>query len=278
MSTYNKKFTERFSNKYQLVLRNVDSFSEKVSYPFHYFTLLMLIITWFGLNFGMGLWLAKGALGKWMNPVYLETENQKKIMDLVSTVDQFNQKLQLQDQYIATLQKLIADPDHHTPIPIAQTETSDKGENYNPTSIDQTINQQAQNESAILIPPPTKGLWMAPINGMITEKFNKSNAHYGIDIVAKDNTSIKAIANGIVILADWSVETGWIIAIQHDTNDVSIYKHCAILFKKIGHVVKTGDVIALMGNSGEISTGPHLHFELWKNGQAQNPEDFINFH
>ena len=117
----------------------------------------------------------------------------------------------------------------------------------------------------------------APIKGLITDKFDIQKEHYGIDVVAPENEAIKASLPGTVILSSWTTETGYTIAIQHENDLISFYKHNSVLLKRIGETVLAGDVIALIGNSGELSTGPHLHFELWHKGKAINPEHHILF-
>lgn len=117
----------------------------------------------------------------------------------------------------------------------------------------------------------------APIKGMISDKFNIQKEHYGVDVVAPENEAIKASLPGTVILANWTTETGYTIAIQHENELISVYKHNSVLLKKVGEIVKSGDVIAIIGNSGGLSTGPHLHFELWHKGKAINPEHHILF-
>ena len=117
----------------------------------------------------------------------------------------------------------------------------------------------------------------APIKGLITDKFDIQKEHYGIDVVAPENEAIKASLPGTVILSSWTTETGYTIAIQHENDLISFYKHNSVLLKRIGETVLAGDVIAIIGNSGELSTGPHLHFELWHKGKAINPEHHILF-
>lgn len=116
-----------------------------------------------------------------------------------------------------------------------------------------------------------------PLSGVITSKFDLSEKHYGIDIVASHNEAIKATLEGTVIYADWTLETGNVIAIQHKRNLISVYKHSAVLLKKEGDLAKAGEPIAIAGQSGELATGPHLHFELWYNGTPVNPEEYIIF-
>ena len=116
-----------------------------------------------------------------------------------------------------------------------------------------------------------------PVKGYITQKYEPNKDHYGIDIVAKDKESVKSALDGTVIMADWTSETGYVIAVQHQYNLVSFYKHNSVLLKKVGNFVKAGDAIAIIGNSGEMSSGPHLHFELWKDGVPINPELYMVF-
>ncbi|MBN2350157.1 MAG: M23 family metallopeptidase [Bacteroidales bacterium] len=116
-----------------------------------------------------------------------------------------------------------------------------------------------------------------PLKGMVTNSFNTKSNHYGTDIVAPPNSIVKATLEGTVIIATWTLETGYVIQIQHENDLLSIYKHNAELLKKEGEYVNVGEPIAIMGNSGELTTGPHLHFELWYKGKSLNPENLISF-
>ncbi len=119
--------------------------------------------------------------------------------------------------------------------------------------------------------------FFTPLKGNITSVFNVKANHYGVDIVAAKNEPVKATLDGVVIISDWTADNGYTLSIQHTNNLISVYKHNSILYKKVGNFVKAGDVISVVGNTGELSKGPHLHFELWYNGIAVNPKDFINF-
>lgn len=103
-----------------------------------------------------------------------------------------------------------------------------------------------------------------PLSGQVSASFSLAKKHYGTDIIAPKNTPIRAVADGFVVSSDWTLETGNTIAIQHANNVVSFYKHNSSLLKKTGEKVKTGEAIAIIGNTGEQTTGPHLHFELWQ--------------
>jgi len=115
------------------------------------------------------------------------------------------------------------------------------------------------------------------VEGVVSSKFNLSNNHFGIDIVAGPNEVVKSTLDGTVIISAWTIETGYVIQIQHAANIISAYKHNARPLIKQGDRVKAGDAIAIVGNSGELTSGPHLHFEIWQNGTPVNPEDYIFF-
>jgi murein DD-endopeptidase MepM/ murein hydrolase activator NlpD len=129
--------------------------------------------------------------------------------------------------------------------------------------------EKAQSKVSVVLFPPVKG--------SITEKFSTKSRHYAVDVALAKNTPIKTILNGTVIFADWTPSTGNVIIIRHNNGFISIYKHAASLTKSQGDVVRTGEVIALAGSTGQESTGVHLHFELWKDGYAIDPTQFIEF-
>nr|WP_306444696.1 peptidoglycan DD-metalloendopeptidase family protein [Odoribacter splanchnicus] len=116
-----------------------------------------------------------------------------------------------------------------------------------------------------------------PVEGIVTQSFNEKKRHYGTDIVAKANAKVAAVLDGVVIFTDWTVKTGYVIQVQHTNDLISVYKHNSILLKKQGDYVRAGEVLGVVGNTGEESSGPHLHFELWRAGNPLNPENFIKF-
>jgi len=116
-----------------------------------------------------------------------------------------------------------------------------------------------------------------PVKGIVTNHFNLSADHFGVDLVSDPNARICTVLEGTVIFSGWTLETGYVMYIQHDADLVSVYKHNAELLKTTGDKVKAGEAVAIIGNSGELSTGPHLHFELWHRGNAINPEQYIDF-
>ena len=116
-----------------------------------------------------------------------------------------------------------------------------------------------------------------PVKGTISHEFNAREKHYAIDIVTSKDAPVKSAADGTVIFSEWTTQTGYVIIIEHSNNLISVYKHNSQLLKEQGSLVKTGEVIATAGNTGELSTGPHLHFELWSDGYPIDPTNFIDF-
>lgn len=116
-----------------------------------------------------------------------------------------------------------------------------------------------------------------PLKGVVVNKFGETQGHYGVDIVAKPGSRVSAVLDGTVIFTGWTVETGYVIQVQHSNNLISIYKHNESLLKEMGENVQAGEAIANVGNSGELTTGPHLHFELWYNGVPLDAEQYMSF-
>ena len=122
-----------------------------------------------------------------------------------------------------------------------------------------------------------ENVFFAPLSGMVSQDFDSNSKHFAIDIVAKIGTPVKAVADGTVIFSEWTTGTGYVIIVKHAKNFVSVYKHNGTLLKEQGDFVKSGEVIATVGSTGELTTGPHLHFELWSGGYPVNPTTFIDF-
>ena len=145
------------------------------------------------------------------------------------------------------------------------------------TNLSATKNESLFREKIEYLSDNQEPLFSPPIIGEITELYSIDDKHFGVDIVSKENEKITSIASGIVLMSDFTKDGGLVICIQHEMGFVSIYKHNSKLLKNKGDYVNTGDPIAVIGNTGELSYGAHLHFELWENGESVDPLDYINF-
>lgn len=120
-------------------------------------------------------------------------------------------------------------------------------------------------------------LYFAPLSGVVSGAYDPAVGHLAIDIAAAEGTGVKAITDGTVLHAEWSANTGYNLVVVHQGETVSVYKHNGVIFKKQGDTVTAGEIIASVGNTGELSSGSHLHFELWKQGKPVNPQQYIKF-
>jgi murein DD-endopeptidase MepM/ murein hydrolase activator NlpD len=143
------------------------------------------------------------------------------------------------------------------------------------------LQQEQFNLSVNPTTTPRRGvsnlLFFPPLKGVTTGTFDVATGHYGIDVVGKANSRISSALDGTVIFSEWTMETGYVIMVQHDQNITTVYKHNAELLKKQGDRVRSGEAIAIMGNSGKETTGPHIHFEIWIDGVAVNPAEYVSF-
>ena len=219
-------------------------------------------------------------------PGYPDSELQQMISNNIHMVDSLEYELQMRDRYFESIKNIMDGKD-----PVNYQNPQDTIINYE--DIDFSISKEdselretiAKEEMYSLSEPVEESQstdigkihFYPPIKGIVTSGFDISKNHFGTDIVAKANQVVSSCLAGTVISSTWSVENGYVIQIQHKDNLISAYKHNSELLKKTGTYVKAGEAIAIIGNSGENTTGPHLHFELWHDGTALNPEDYIDF-
>lgn len=122
-----------------------------------------------------------------------------------------------------------------------------------------------------------KTLLFSPVRGVISDRFDAKNGHFGLDLATKPKEHILSVAAGTVILVDFSITSGNVISVQHHGNIISTYRHASKILKKVGDKVSSGEAIAIVGSTGTLSTGVHLHLEIWKDGEAVDPETLIVF-
>jgi hypothetical protein len=200
-------------------------------------------------------------------------------------LDSLELELGRRDLYIENLNRIISGQ-----APVNYDNLSDTNRNYDDINFSRSTEDSAlrqrfhekerfglNEERKTKVSGISQIQFFTPVKGLVTNSFATADNHYGTDIVTNANEIVKATLDGTVIMASWTLETGWVIQIQHQSNLISVYKHNAELLKRVGDYIKVGEAIAIVGNSGELTTGPHLHFELWYNGIPLNPEDYVSF-
>tara|TARA_B100001250_G_scaffold44213_1_gene34773 strand:+ start:2595 stop:3464 length:870 start_codon:yes stop_codon:yes gene_type:complete len=209
-----------------------------------------------------------------------------ELIELMLKVDSLEYDLQLKSQYMMVVNKIMAGEVVDSLI-VLENDSSIIFQNLdlNPSKEDSVLRRLVESEDLYNIPVSYKAsrssledfVFFKPIEGIVTSYFDVGEKHFGIDVVTNANASVKATLDGVVIFADWSVAGGHTILIQHPENIVSVYMHNSSITKSNNDLVKAGEVIGVVGNSGELSSGPHLHFELWQNGSPINPVEYIDF-
>lgn len=288
-----KSMIKNLSDKYRLVFLDNESFEEKgaivlskLSIAVYFlFSLIVLIALVFIL-------ISVTSLKEWI-PGYPDTVEQEllktKYIDDIVKLTELENKIASNKLYYANLEKVLkGDFVNDSLLSDSFSFYKDTSSiNFSTSSSDsmlrKKISEREKYDISIIDQIGIKDdnlkgiLFFSPLIGEITNQFNLKNGHIGIDIIASKNEAVKSVLEGTVLFSDWTPENGHIIQVQHNRNLISIYKHNSVLLKTTGDRVSAGEPIAIVGNSGSLSTGPHLHFELWYNGVPLDPEKFIVF-
>jgi murein DD-endopeptidase MepM/ murein hydrolase activator NlpD len=217
-------------------------------------------------------------------PGYPDAKQRQMMVETALKVDSLEIELAKRDEFFKGIKAIVSGgvPQDNNVIDTSTESYDVSFTNYNHDSVFQD-NLLAEQTSLSIQNNTRKKTELSqmhfyvPVKGIVTNHFNFSTDHFGVDLVSDPNARISAILEGTVIFSGWTLETGYVMYIQHEADLVSVYKHNAELLKSTGDKVKAGEAVAIIGNSGELSTGPHLHFELWHRGNALNPEQYIDF-
>lgn len=290
-----RKFMEKSRENYRLVVMNNETFEEVGSYKLSPFRIYLAIGGSIALV-AVLVWalIVLTPLKRYI-PGYGNIQEYKEAVRLTKELEEIKSELEAQTQYTDNFRKILVGEIDEVEGQVDEVEAEEIPDSLlNVERIredellrkEMELNEQLEERNARSRNPVAGGntisleklYFIPPISsGIISEGYAPDKKHFGIDVMAPKNTPIQAIMDGYVFTADWTLETGNTIGIQHANNLISFYKHNSALLKKSGSYVKAGEVIAIIGNTGTLSSGPHLHFELWHNGKAINPENFIIF-
>ena len=278
-----RSLMSRLRNKYRFSIMNDQTYKEVVRFRASWFNLiiafggfallLILLVT---------LLIAFTPIREFI-PGYPDGNTRKGYISNALKVDSLETQMAIWQRYYENIAIILNDG--QPPAININPDTGRKYKNldFSKSIEDSLLRQEIESENMYNIAvsningPENNVFFLTPINGVVINHYNPLQNHYGIDLVAQPNEVVLAIADGTVLLASWAIETGHTMAIQHKNGYISFYKHNSKLLKRQGERVKAGESIAIIGNSGELTTGPHLHFELWHDCTPLDPAKFIHF-
>jgi murein DD-endopeptidase MepM/ murein hydrolase activator NlpD len=279
-----RKLKQKLTHKYRLVIMNDETYEERISLKLSLlnvfvvggvFSFLLIFVTTFLITF---------TPIKEFIPGYGSTELRIKATKLTLKTDSLKRKLAVIENYTRFIGPILSGKMKGEEIDTLLTESGRKTLSdrlLKASKMDLNFREKIETEDRFPIINSEKSVvkvvFFAPLNGIISQGFDPKTKHFAVDIVAKKNDPVKATADGIVIFSGWTTETGNVLILKHADDYISVYKHNGNLLKQEGDFVKSGEVIANVGSTGEYTTGPHLHFELWSGAYAVNPTNLIDF-
>ena len=270
-------------NRLQIIFRNKRDFKDISFFEFTNLSLSLYLLFFLALIFSISFLLSTTILSQWFDPRFVEKKANEELIRLSNSIDSLIYESQIKDQYIENIMIILSGGENEFLEKKSEEnklELQDITNDY--SAVDSFFRQEFEsNLSFSEIIKSTDSdqnlLLMSPVSsGVVSSFYDPSKSHFGIDITCKEEEPIKSVLDGTVLMSSWTKDSGYVISIIHPNNLISVYKHNSKVFVEPGQIVKTGDVISIIGNTGELSTGPHLHFELWLNGKSINPSEFIS--
>lgn len=281
-----RNFFQKLRNKYRLIIYNDDTFEEVWFFRLSRLNVIAVLGTsGIVLITLISLLIAFTPLKEFI-PGYPKGDIKMSMISNNQKLDSLEQELKLREQYLNNLSSIISGetPEEKTTAKDTATQRSDI--EFKSSKHDSILRQQIEEEEKYTLSVDYENQqekdmsrihFFTPVKGIVTNSFNQEEKHFGTDVVASKDMVVVATLDGTVTMANWTLKTGYVIQIQHDNKILSVYKHNAELLKEVGDHVKAGESIAIIGNSGELTTGPHLHFELWQDGSPLDPENYVVF-
>ncbi len=280
-----KGFLKRLLNDFKVVVSSEDTFEEKFSFKVNKLNIFFVMLIYSIILISFTISIIFFTQLREMVPGYSSSDLLNRAIYLTKKTDSLEQQIALNNLFYKSIEdvlsgntkELIGKEKISVDTSLSNTDTT----TVPPNSQDSILRKYVENEDKFNL---TKNelvienkMFFSPIKGEITQRFNSNENHFAIDIAADIGTPVKSVLDGKIIFSEWSLDTGYAIIIDHGENIISVYKHNSKILKVQNDFVQAGEVIAYSGNQGNLSTGPHLHFELWKNGTPINPESLLNF-
>lgn len=281
-----KIFTDQLRNKYRLVILNDDSFAEKFSIRLSPLGLIILLGSITIVMTTLVITLVAFTPFREYIPGYGNVDERTNIIALSAKADSLENTLASRDWYINNLLNVFSGKtEGKTAKPTKDSTGKYANMDIKPSEQDLKLRNEIESNqlesTSNMVSAKVNALsnffFFTPIKGIVTTSYSLKDEHFGTDIVSKEDEFIKATLDGTIVFAGFTTDDGYVIQMQHVNNLTSAYKHLSSITKKIGDFVKAGEPIGVVGNTGENSKGPHLHFELWYNGFSINPQDYVVF-
>ena len=279
-----KSWKDRLRSRYRMVVMDDDSFEERASVTL---TPLGIIVALAAVTIVMTtlvvLLIAFTPIREYI-PGYADVDVQEELIRVNDRTDSLIMQADANARYLNNLRTILRGNDTAVIIQNPTDTTKNYMIDKNRSPQDSALRDEIElgDEYALTIGTTKKTgisgyFFFAPVKGAVTSSFNLAEEHFGADVACDENESVKATLDGTIISAGWNPQDGYVIQVQHGNNLISVYKHNAALLKKTGQFVKAGEPIAIVGNSGEQTTGPHVHFEIWYNGAPVDPQEYVVF-
>ena len=281
----NKTFLKRIFNDYKVVVSSEDTFEEKLSFKANKINAFIIMLLYSIILIAFTISIVFFTQLREMVPGYSSSDLLNRAIYLTKKTDSLEQQIALNNKFYKSIEDVLSG---NVDEFISRDELSTDSNLINPDIFtispnlqDSILRQYVDNEDKFNLTNNElvieNKMFFSPIKGEITQSFNFNENHFAIDIAADIGTPVKSVLDGKIIFSEWSLETGYVVVIDHGENIISVYKHNSKTLKEQNDFVQAGEVIAYSGNQGNLSSGPHLHFELWKNGTPIDPEPLLNF-
>ena len=279
------KITKKLLHKYRMVVLNEDTFEERFSFRLTRLNVFVAVgLSVIFLIVATTILIAFTPLREYI-PGYSSTQLKERAANLAYKTDSLQNVIRLNDQYLGSIKSVLTGEFDTEKLDrdsvLSSLDSVEAYEEINRSREDSLLREQVDQEDKYnLLPSATDNINFSlfpPVKGTISEPYNLEDRHFAVDVVVAKNAPIKSVAEGRVIFSEWTSETGYVIIVEHSYGLLSVYKHNASLTKGQGEMVKAGEVIATAGSTGEFTTGPHLPFELWNEGNPVDPTEYIDF-
>tara|TARA_Y200000002_G_scaffold257574_1_gene213663 strand:+ start:99 stop:965 length:867 start_codon:yes stop_codon:yes gene_type:complete len=281
----NKGFFKKLFNDYKVVVSSEDTFEEKFAFKASKINVFVLMLVYSVVLISFTISIVFFTQLRELVPGYSSSDLLNRAIYLTQKTDSLERQIELNNKFYKSIEDVLSGKTdefiERDNIPIDSSLNEKNLFSISPNSEDSILRNYVDSQDKFNL---TKNelvienkMFFSPIKGDITQAFNFEENHFAIDVAADIGTPVKSILDGKILFSEWSVDTGHVIIVDHGDNIVSVYKHNSKSLKEQNDFVRAGEVIAYSGNQGSLSSGPHLHFELWKNGTPIDPEPLLNF-